>query len=155
MTASEPGSSAEAATRTAAKLGYPLTMKAAGPGIVHKTELDLARLELADAAAVVPAFDDSDPRLPGEPGAEVVVQPMAGPGVELIRGDAGVRRPRRGRDGVTYVEQLGISSHRRALLGAILVSARQGALRHRGGGGRARADPDLIESWGIPKPVDF
>ncbi len=141
MAACEPASSAEAASAAAAKLGYPIAMKGAGPGIAHKTELGLVRLDLADAAAVEAAFRDLQARLPRVPGAEIVVQPIAGPGVELILG----ARPTRGFGtlvvvgmGGTYVEQLGISSHRLAPLdregaidmldetplGAILAGAR-------------------------------
>jgi acetyltransferase len=41
-----------AAARAAAELGFPVALKLCGDGIAHKTERDLVRLGLADAAAV-------------------------------------------------------------------------------------------------------
>ncbi|UCE85265.1 MAG: acetate--CoA ligase family protein, partial [Deltaproteobacteria bacterium] len=44
--------SPEDAVRAAGELGYPVVLKLCGPGIAHKTERGLVRLDLPDAAAV-------------------------------------------------------------------------------------------------------
>jgi acetate---CoA ligase (ADP-forming) len=82
--------SADDAVKAAERLGYPVALKAAGPGIAHKTERGLVRLGLEDAAAVRTAFEELRARLGalGTPaaGAGLVVQPMVVDGVELIVG---------------------------------------------------------------------
>ncbi|MEU7872102.1 GNAT family N-acetyltransferase [Dactylosporangium sp. NPDC049140] len=75
---------ADEAVRHAAAIGYPVAVKAAAPGLVHKTDVGAVRLQLADEAAVRDAFARIGAAL-GRP-APVVVQPMAAPGVELVAG---------------------------------------------------------------------
>jgi hypothetical protein len=78
----------EAAVDEAGRLGYPVSLKAGGPKIAHKSELGLIRLGLADAGAVRLAFRDLSAQLRRLPDrdAQTVLQPMVGPGVELIAG---------------------------------------------------------------------
>lgn len=74
----------------AKRAGFPVVLKATAPNLPHKTELDLIRLNLKDADAVGAAFDDLSEKFKAIPNvggaAAIVVQPMAGPGVELIVG---------------------------------------------------------------------
>jgi acyl-CoA synthetase (NDP forming) len=74
--------SADAAQAAAAALGYPVAMKTAAPGILHKTDADGVRLKLADAAAVSKAYAD----LAGRLGSRVLVAQMAEGGVEIMLG---------------------------------------------------------------------
>ncbi len=63
----------DAAVAAARALGFPVALKTAAPGILHKTELRGVALNLADAAAVGTAYDDIAGRL----GREVLVCAMA------------------------------------------------------------------------------
>jgi len=72
---------AEAAT-AASDLGYPVALKTAAPGIVHKSDADGVRLGIADGEALARAYDDVAGRL----GPEVTIARMAPPGVELALG---------------------------------------------------------------------
>ena len=81
---------ARAAIAAAEGIGYPVAMKVDSPDILHKTEAGAIRLNLADAAAVSAAFDDTiaaarqydaGARIDG-----VVVQEMVSGGVETIVG---------------------------------------------------------------------
>jgi acyl-CoA synthetase (NDP forming) len=78
----------EAAVSAAQRLGFPVAIKGVADHLPHKSELQLVRLDLRDAASVVEAFDALSAALArharGEPRGHVVVQPMAGDGVELI-----------------------------------------------------------------------
>ncbi|MFM9979957.1 MAG: acetate--CoA ligase family protein [Burkholderiales bacterium] len=81
------GSAAEAVA-AAETFGYPVVLKGCAPSLPHKSELGLVKVGLANAEAVKAAHADLSARLakalkPGAPG-EVVVQEMAGEGVELI-----------------------------------------------------------------------
>lgn len=68
---------------TAAKsAGYPVALKTAVPGILHKSDVGGVALGLADADAVRAAYRDMASRL----GAEVVVAPMAPAGLEVALG---------------------------------------------------------------------
>lgn len=69
----------------AARVGYPVVVKAADPAIVHKSDQHLVRLDLADPAAVRGAYLAITSVL-GEPDPPVVVQPMRPGGVELAVG---------------------------------------------------------------------
>src|SRR5947207_4445756 len=69
----------------AARVGYPVVLKAADPAIVHKTDRGAVRLNLADSAAVRDAYLAITAAL-GDPAAPVVVQPMRRGGVELAVG---------------------------------------------------------------------
>jgi acyl-CoA synthetase (NDP forming) len=74
--------SAEAAATAAAAIGFPVALKTAAPGILHKTEADGVRLKLADAAALRLAYADLSRRL----GPRVLVAAMAESGVEVMLG---------------------------------------------------------------------
>lgn len=74
--------SAAAAEKAAADLGFPVVLKTASPGVLHKTDADGVRLKLADAAAVRTAHAD----LAGRLGPRVLVAPMADSGVEIMLG---------------------------------------------------------------------
>jgi hypothetical protein len=66
----------------ARSIGYPLALKTAEPGIDHKSDRGGVLLNLADEPALQRAYDD----LRGRIGARVIVQAMAGKGVELAMG---------------------------------------------------------------------
>jgi acyl-CoA synthetase (NDP forming)/GNAT superfamily N-acetyltransferase len=74
-------SSEEEAVAAADSLGYPVALKAADPALVHKTDLGAVRLDLPDTDAVRAAY-----RAVAEVSPEVLLQPMAGAGVELVAG---------------------------------------------------------------------
>jgi succinyl-CoA synthetase beta subunit len=71
-----------AAVATAERLGFPVVLKTAAPGVLHKTERGGVKLGLADAAAVRIAYADLASRL----GPQVLVTRMAPHGVELALG---------------------------------------------------------------------
>ncbi len=79
----------EDAVRAAAELGYPVAVKVAGD-TVHKTDVGGVRLGIADEQELRSAFDavhavDAGPgRDPDS--ADVLIQPMAPVGTELIAG---------------------------------------------------------------------
>ncbi len=79
---SEPASSLAEALAASDKVGYPVAIKTAAPGVLHKSEADGVRLGLADADAAAVAYEDLADRL----GPEVLVAPMAEKGVELALG---------------------------------------------------------------------
>ena len=68
--------SARGAQAAASRLGYPVALKTAQPGIAHKSEVGGVRLGLGDAAAVASAWSDLAARL----GPRVLVAPMVRPG---------------------------------------------------------------------------
>jgi hypothetical protein len=74
--------SAAAAEAAARDLGYPVVLKTAMPGILHKSDVQGVALDLADAAALRLAYDDLARRL----GPRVLAMPMAGKGIELALG---------------------------------------------------------------------
>jgi acyl-CoA synthetase (NDP forming) len=71
-----------AAVAAARALGFPVALKTAMPGILHKSDVGGVKLGLADMAAVVMAWDDLAARL----GPRAIVMPMVGKGVELAFG---------------------------------------------------------------------
>jgi acyl-CoA synthetase (NDP forming) len=71
-----------AALAAAETVGWPVALKTAAPGIAHKSEAGGVRLGLGDAEALRSAYDDMAARL----GPEVLVQAMAGRGVEAALG---------------------------------------------------------------------
>jgi acyl-CoA synthetase (NDP forming) len=75
----ESGAGAEQA---AGELGFPVVLKTAMPGILHKSDVGGVRLALPDVAAVRAAYDDLARRL----GPRVLVTPMAQKGMELAFG---------------------------------------------------------------------
>lgn len=74
--------SADAADVAARELGYPVALKTAMPGILHKSDVGGVALGLADASALRAAYEDLARRL----GPRALVMPMAGKGVELAFG---------------------------------------------------------------------
>ncbi|HJX06445.1 MAG TPA: acetate--CoA ligase family protein, partial [Actinomycetota bacterium] len=77
--ASRSASSAEAAVEAATGIGFPVVLKTAAPGITHKSDVDGVRVGLADADAVLAAYDDLGSRL----GPDVTVAAMVPPGIEM------------------------------------------------------------------------
>ncbi|MCW3473298.1 acetate--CoA ligase family protein [Limobrevibacterium gyesilva] len=81
--------SADAAAAAAAEIGYPVVLKGVSRAVVHKSDLGLVRLGLADASALRAAFDEVRLLLeqvaPGA-GEGALVQEMARGEAELILG---------------------------------------------------------------------
>ncbi|MFZ5790354.1 MAG: acetate--CoA ligase family protein [Pseudomonadota bacterium] len=71
-----------AALEAARAIGFPVALKTAAPGILHKSDVGGVKLALADEAAVAAAYRDLAARL----GSRVLVAAMAGKGVELSFG---------------------------------------------------------------------
>jgi acyl-CoA synthetase (NDP forming) len=69
--------------KAANRVGYPVVLKTAAPGVVHKTDVGGVRVGLADAAALELACRELTAAI-GNP--RVVVQAMAASGVELVAG---------------------------------------------------------------------
>ena len=80
--------SASEAVAAAQSLGLPAVMKGSAPSLPHKSELGLVKVGLANREAVAAAYADLSSRLdkalPAGAPREIVVQEMAGEGVELI-----------------------------------------------------------------------
>ncbi|MEV4710144.1 GNAT family N-acetyltransferase [Micromonospora sp. NPDC049374] len=77
---SVPAASVDEAVEAAARLGFPVALKAASPGLRHRLDLGAVRLDLPDAAAVRRACSE----LAVAFGADVLVQPMVPPGVACV-----------------------------------------------------------------------
>lgn len=73
---------AEAAVAAADELGYPVVLKTAVPGILHKSDVGGVVLNLVDADEVRAAYVSLDDRL----GAQVLIEPMSIPEVEMALG---------------------------------------------------------------------
>jgi acyl-CoA synthetase (NDP forming) len=71
-----------AAIAAAKAIGFPVALKTAVPGILHKSDVGGVKLGLADEAAVATAYRDLAARL----GPRVLVMAMAGKGIELSFG---------------------------------------------------------------------
>lgn len=67
------------ARAAAVRIGYPVALKTATPGILHKSDRDGVRLGITDEAALTTAYGDVSARL----GPRVLVAEMAGRGVEI------------------------------------------------------------------------
>jgi len=82
--------SAQEAVELAARIGYPVVMKIHAPNVAHKTDAGGVRLNLRNAAAVRSAYHaivrSVQSRRPDADVRGVLVQAMAGPGVEVILG---------------------------------------------------------------------
>jgi acyl-CoA synthetase (NDP forming) len=78
-------STLQAALDAASRIGYPVALKAAGPTIVHKTEVCGVALNLADDTALKHAYEKMAARLGGDL-AGVIVQEMVPGGVEVVVG---------------------------------------------------------------------
>jgi acyl-CoA synthetase (NDP forming) len=74
--------STAAAEKAADELGYPVVLKTAMPGILHKSDVGGVKLNLTDASGLRAAYDDMAKRL----GARVLLAPMAAKGFELSFG---------------------------------------------------------------------
>ncbi len=74
--------SLDEALAVANKVGYPVAVKTAAPGIQHKSDADGVRLGVADADELATIYEE----LAGRLGPQVVVAPMAGKGVEMALG---------------------------------------------------------------------
>jgi acyl-CoA synthetase (NDP forming) len=74
---------AEGAVVAAARIGYPVVVKADAAGLTHKTEAGGVVLDVADAAGVRAACATLRERVSA---ARFVVQERVGPGVELLLG---------------------------------------------------------------------
>jgi acyl-CoA synthetase (NDP forming) len=70
------------AVAAAARLGLPVVLKTAMPGILHKSDVGGVHLGLVDATAVTAAYHDLNRRL----GPRVLIMPMAPRGLELSFG---------------------------------------------------------------------
>jgi acyl-CoA synthetase (NDP forming) len=82
-----PAADAEAAARAATEIGFPVVVKLCGDAIAHKTERNLVRLGLADAAAVrAAAVELLALRRPGDGDATLLVAEMVRGRRELIAG---------------------------------------------------------------------
>ncbi|MGK5739075.1 bifunctional acetate--CoA ligase family protein/GNAT family N-acetyltransferase [Micromonospora sp. URMC 103] len=77
---SVPADSAREAADAAARLGFPVAMKAAAAGLRHRLDLGAVRLDLPDPEAVHRAYDEMSAVF----GADVLVQPMVPPGVACV-----------------------------------------------------------------------
>jgi acetyl coenzyme A synthetase (ADP forming)-like protein len=83
--AARMAASEEAAVAAAREIGYPVALKAAGPEIVHKTEIGGVILELGDEAALRAAWATLMARA-GAAMTAALVQRMVRGGVELLVG---------------------------------------------------------------------
>ncbi|WP_080671619.1 bifunctional GNAT family N-acetyltransferase/acetate--CoA ligase family protein [Salinispora cortesiana] len=72
--------SEQEAVAAARKLGYPVAIKAAAPGLRHRLDLGAVRLDLPDKARVRRAYA----KMAAEFGVDVLVQPMVPPGVACV-----------------------------------------------------------------------
>jgi acetate---CoA ligase (ADP-forming) len=75
-------SSRDEAVAAAARVGWPVALKTAAPGIAHKSEVDGVRLGLDGPDPLAAAYAD----LAARHGPRVLVAAMADPGVELALG---------------------------------------------------------------------
>jgi acyl-CoA synthetase (NDP forming)/GNAT superfamily N-acetyltransferase len=78
-------STVDDAVTAAARLGYPVVLKAADPNLVHKSDIGAVRLDLRDGTAVRKAYTAIAEAL-GEQQPPVLVQPQLPTGVELVAG---------------------------------------------------------------------
>lgn len=77
--------SIDAALRAADSIGYPIVLKAIGPDILHKTELDAVRLNIDDPRSLKRDYEALTAQL-GEAMTAVLVQQQVGKGVEVLIG---------------------------------------------------------------------
>ncbi|WP_435818202.1 bifunctional acetate--CoA ligase family protein/GNAT family N-acetyltransferase [Micromonospora matsumotoense] len=77
---SAPAGTVDEALAAAGRLGWPVALKAAAPGLRHRLDLGAVRLDLADPGALRRAYAD----LKAVFGADVLVQPMVPPGVACV-----------------------------------------------------------------------
>ena len=72
----------EDAIAAAERVGFPVAMKTAAPGVQHKSDVGGVRLGVDDSPSVEDGYEDLARRL----GPQVMVSPMASPGVEIALG---------------------------------------------------------------------
>jgi acyl-CoA synthetase (NDP forming) len=77
-----PAGSAAAALAAAERVGYPVVLKTAAPGVGHKVDVGGVVTGLTHPGALAAAYDEMAARL----GPDVLVQPAVDPGVELALG---------------------------------------------------------------------
>jgi acetyl coenzyme A synthetase (ADP forming)-like protein len=77
--------SADDAVTAAESVGFPVALKAIGPAMLHKTERQAVRLDLADAKALRGAAEEFEQRFRGEL-AGLLVQRMVSGGIEMLVG---------------------------------------------------------------------
>ena len=82
-----PAANEDEAVAAGQRVGWPVALKAVGPGIIHKTEIGGVVLGLMDDEAVRRAYRDMAQRL-GDTMSSVIVQRMVSGGVELLVGAA-------------------------------------------------------------------
>jgi acyl-CoA synthetase (NDP forming) len=80
--AAEVANSLEEAVAAAGRVGWPVALKTAAPGVAHKSDVGGVRLSLDGPERLAAAYADLAVRL----GPRVLVAAMAGPGVELALG---------------------------------------------------------------------
>jgi acyl-CoA synthetase (NDP forming) len=80
VVASVPVDSVSAAVDAATRLGFPVALKAADPGLRHRVDLGAVRLDLPDEPTLRRAYAE----LAATFGADVLVQPMVPPGVACV-----------------------------------------------------------------------
>jgi acyl-CoA synthetase (NDP forming) len=85
VAAARVASTSAEAVEAAQALGFPVAMKAAGPTILHKSDVGGVRLNLRDADAVAAAYRSLGRRLRDQM-ASVLVQQMVPGGVEVLVG---------------------------------------------------------------------
>jgi len=66
----------------AEQLGYPLALKSAQPGLLHKSDQGGVTLNIRNTVELDATYQDMSQRL----GARVLLSPMAAPGVEMVLG---------------------------------------------------------------------
>ncbi|SDD78882.1 bifunctional GNAT family N-acetyltransferase/acetate--CoA ligase family protein [Glycomyces harbinensis] len=86
LTPAVPVASKREAVAAARTLGYPVTVKADDPRLIHKTESGGVHLGLGNPHEVRDAFEAVAKAIEGDEGATVVVQPMVEAGLELAAG---------------------------------------------------------------------
>jgi acyl-CoA synthetase (NDP forming) len=82
VVAAEEAGSLEGAVAAAGRVGWPVALKTAAPGVLHKSDVGGVRLGLAGPEQLAAAYAD----LAGRLGPRVVAAAMAAPGVELALG---------------------------------------------------------------------
>jgi acetate---CoA ligase (ADP-forming) len=82
VVAAEVATGLEEALAAAGRIGWPVALKTAAPGVVHKSDVGGVRLGVDGPEGLAAAYHDLAARL----GPRVVVAAMAGPGVELALG---------------------------------------------------------------------
>ena len=82
VVAAEVATDLEGALAAAGRIGWPVALKTAAPGVAHKSDVGGVRLGLDGPERLAAAYAD----LAGRLGPRVLVAAMAGPGVELALG---------------------------------------------------------------------